>query len=161
MQKVTPGSSCRRNTGVLQAPFCVHPKTGNVCVPVDPQKSASFEPGTVPTLQALLQSSAEAAAEVGFRFLAIRGLCRLKQLVLTCIMSGSGAGTGWRRCVVTFGCVASLDLGCRQTGARSCTSAIDDRASCRRPRHVKVWTVRSHSLSRSFWHHWRRPASKR
>ncbi|XP_024021635.1 DNA primase small subunit [Morus notabilis] len=40
---------------LLKAPFCVHPKTGHVCVPIDPKKCEEFDPTTVPTLSKLLQ----------------------------------------------------------------------------------------------------------
>lgn len=29
---------------LLKAPFCVHPKTGRVCVPIDPQLAHAFDP---------------------------------------------------------------------------------------------------------------------
>ena len=35
---------------LLKAPFCVHPKTGNVCVPFDPLKYQDFKLDQVPTL---------------------------------------------------------------------------------------------------------------
>jgi DNA primase catalytic subunit len=47
--------------GLLQAPFCVHPKTGKVCVPIDPQRSSDFDPDGVPTIHDLV------AAESGDR----------------------------------------------------------------------------------------------
>ncbi|KAG0496897.1 hypothetical protein HPP92_001588 [Vanilla planifolia] len=40
---------------LLKAPFCVHPKTGRVCVPMDPQHCDSFDPTAVPTLSKLLE----------------------------------------------------------------------------------------------------------
>ena len=40
---------------LLKAPFCVHPKTGRVCVPVDPNNVESFDPNKVPTVVQLLQ----------------------------------------------------------------------------------------------------------
>ncbi|XP_042482779.1 DNA primase small subunit [Macadamia integrifolia] len=40
---------------LLKAPFCVHPKTGRVCVPIDPSCCEEFDPTTVPTLSTLLE----------------------------------------------------------------------------------------------------------
>ncbi|CAI5533209.1 unnamed protein product [Closterium sp. Naga37s-1] len=41
---------------LLKAPFCVHPKTGAVCVPIDPANCADFEPSQAPTLNQVLLS---------------------------------------------------------------------------------------------------------
>lgn len=40
---------------LLKAPFCVHPKTGRVCVPIDPNCCEEFDPTAVPTLSKLLE----------------------------------------------------------------------------------------------------------
>nr|XP_028949043.1 DNA primase small subunit-like isoform X1 [Malus domestica] len=34
---------------LLKAPFCVHPKTGRVCIPIDPNHCEDFDPAAVPT----------------------------------------------------------------------------------------------------------------
>lgn len=39
---------------LLKSPFSIHPKTGRVCIPIDPQKVDEFNPFTVPTISQLL-----------------------------------------------------------------------------------------------------------
>ena len=39
---------------LLKSPFCVHPKTGRVCVPIQPGEVRSFDPFAVPTLSQLM-----------------------------------------------------------------------------------------------------------
>lgn len=39
---------------LLKSPFCVHPKTGRVCVPIQPGDVRSFDPFAVPTLSQLM-----------------------------------------------------------------------------------------------------------
>ena len=40
---------------LLKSPFCVHPKTGRVCVPIDPRTADSFDPFKVPTVRTLCE----------------------------------------------------------------------------------------------------------
>ncbi|CUA68839.1 DNA primase small subunit [Rhizoctonia solani] len=47
---------------LLKAPFCVHPGTGRVCVPVDPAHVDDFDPEAVPTIGGLLQELNDASA---------------------------------------------------------------------------------------------------
>ncbi|KAI0641480.1 prim-pol domain-containing protein [Trametes meyenii] len=46
---------------LLKSPFCVHPKTGRVCVPVDPRAIDAFDPAAVPTVAQLLRELDERA----------------------------------------------------------------------------------------------------
>ncbi|KZT01052.1 prim-pol domain-containing protein [Laetiporus sulphureus 93-53] len=50
---------------LLKAPFCVHPKTGRVCVPVDPETIDKFNPERVPTVSQLLRELDELVPEEG------------------------------------------------------------------------------------------------
>ncbi|KAG5249125.1 DNA primase small [Salix suchowensis] len=45
----------RHMNHLLKAPFCVHPKTGRVCVPIDPDHCDEFDPTAVPTLSQLFE----------------------------------------------------------------------------------------------------------
>jgi DNA primase small subunit len=36
---------------LLKSPFCVHPKTGKVCIPFSPRAAEKFNPSTVPTIR--------------------------------------------------------------------------------------------------------------
>jgi len=57
----------KKQNHLLKSPFCVHPKTGRVCVPIDPEKVDDFDPFAVPTLSQLMEEldefDKEAASE--------------------------------------------------------------------------------------------------
>lgn len=38
----------------LQAPFCIHPKTGKLCVPIDLETAHKFNPDDVPSLSQMV-----------------------------------------------------------------------------------------------------------
>lgn len=40
---------------LLKSPFCVHPSTGFVCVPIDPSKCEDFAPLEVPRVDKLIE----------------------------------------------------------------------------------------------------------
>lgn len=39
---------------LLKSPFCVHPKTGKICIPINPKVIEKFNPNTVPTINVLI-----------------------------------------------------------------------------------------------------------
>ncbi|KAJ3676110.1 hypothetical protein LUZ60_003522 [Juncus effusus] len=47
---------------LLKAPFCIHPGTGRVCVPIDPENCEDFDPTAVPTLTQLLEELNKSAS---------------------------------------------------------------------------------------------------
>mmetsp|Transcript_13657 Transcript_13657/g.29720 ORF Transcript_13657/g.29720 Transcript_13657/m.29720 type:complete len:500 (+) Transcript_13657:130-1629(+) len=50
---------------LLKSPFCVHPKTGRVCVPIEVATVENFDPFQVPTLAQLMKELDEYEAEHG------------------------------------------------------------------------------------------------
>eukprot|EP00095_Tigriopus_kingsejongensis_P011057 maker-scaffold23_size669530-snap-gene-1.31 protein:Tk11057 transcript:maker-scaffold23_size669530-snap-gene-1.31-mRNA-1 annotation:"dna primase small subunit" len=50
---------------LLKSPFCVHPKTGRVCVPINPDKIDQFDPMAVPTLSQLTDEVDQFSVEEG------------------------------------------------------------------------------------------------
>ena len=81
----------KKRNHLLKAPFCVHPKTGKVCVPIDPAAAETFDPErdapTVASLLNELDSGAEATAMAKnvelFEALFLKSLGRANQEELT------------------------------------------------------------------------------
>ena len=48
---------------LLKSPFCIHPKTGRVCIPFDPEKVDDFKPENVPTVNCLVNELDKFAKE--------------------------------------------------------------------------------------------------
>ncbi|XP_069689250.1 DNA primase small subunit isoform X1 [Periplaneta americana] len=44
---------------LLKSPFCIHPKTGKVCIPFNPRAADKFNPTTVPTITKLIEEVSE------------------------------------------------------------------------------------------------------
>nr|CCA14049.1 DNA primase small subunit putative [Albugo laibachii Nc14] len=54
----------KQRNHLLKSPFAVHPKTGRICVPIDPQAIIDFNPDNAPTL-ALLQQELNNKSAIG------------------------------------------------------------------------------------------------
>ena len=50
---------------LLKSPFCVHPKTGRICVPIDPNNIDNFDPLEVPTLSQIINEYNSKGKEEG------------------------------------------------------------------------------------------------
>jgi DNA primase small subunit len=55
------------STGInhlLKSPWCVHPKTGKICVPINYKQAGEFDPQTVPTLTTVINEIGSQQARV-------------------------------------------------------------------------------------------------
>ncbi|GFE54823.1 CTP synthase [Babesia ovis] len=77
---------------LLKAPFCIHAKTGRVCVPLEPEQIANFRPEDVPTLRDL-QSSPLSPYTRFFRERFLQKCLLNGAKVIGGTMSGVGKGT--------------------------------------------------------------------
>lgn len=50
---------------LLKSPFVVHPKTGRVCVPIDPDNLKDFDPAQVPTIGKLVEELSLGCVNLG------------------------------------------------------------------------------------------------
>jgi DNA primase small subunit len=48
------GEVTKKTGHLLKSPFCVHPKTGSICVPIDVRTVEEFDPLNAPTVRELL-----------------------------------------------------------------------------------------------------------
>lgn len=57
---------------LLKAPFCVHPKTGKVCVPFKTENLNTFDPFTAPTLPELVKDYSKGHFVSYFNFICLK-----------------------------------------------------------------------------------------
>ena len=50
---------------LLKSPLCVHPKTGRICVPIDPRRVDEFNPFDVPTISHICHELDQVKVELG------------------------------------------------------------------------------------------------
>jgi DNA primase small subunit len=88
---------------LLKAPFCVHPKTGKVCVPIDPAAAWDFDPEAVCTVGGLLNQLSAAPPPA----------------------AGAPAGEGWKATdmAAAVGTFHSCFLDALQVDSRSAVAA--------------------------------------
>ncbi|KAI8614711.1 hypothetical protein BC830DRAFT_1065226 [Chytriomyces sp. MP71] len=75
---------------LLKSPFCVHPKTGRVCIPIDPQRADQFDPFSAPKLADLVDELAEFDLRNPERAAAVPGT-----LIISSSIDGQHAWPPW------------------------------------------------------------------
>jgi hypothetical protein len=94
----------------------VHPKTGKVCVPIDPEAAWEFDPDTVCTVGGLLNqlnSGSAAAAQVGGALAGLSGAawhCIRKLPCLASACSPAACTTPWRWFPAPSACAEPMQL---------------------------------------------------
>ena len=67
MTYLYPRIDANVSTGInhlLKSPWCVHPKTGKICVPIDPRRPDDFKCNEVPTLTQAITELGEIGKDV-------------------------------------------------------------------------------------------------
>jgi hypothetical protein len=94
-----------------QAPFCVHPKTGKVCVPINPAAAWEFDPDEVPTVQQLVKELAEQQQAAGADAASKVRLCWAEMTAACGLGLVCGSGCYRAGCYGRCGCLwSSVDV---------------------------------------------------
>ena len=67
MTYLYPRIDANVSTGInhlLKSPWCIHPKTGNICVPIDPRRPDNFKCKEVPTLTMVINELGELGKDI-------------------------------------------------------------------------------------------------
>ena len=65
---------------LLKSPLCVHPKTGRICVPIDPSRLDEFNPFDVPTISQICHELDKIKSELGDSKHKLGMKCHCKQI---------------------------------------------------------------------------------
>ena len=66
MTYLYPRIDANVSTGInhlLKSPWCIHPKTGKICVPIDPDNPDAFKCNEVPTLTSVINELGQIGAD--------------------------------------------------------------------------------------------------
>lgn len=86
----------KKRNHLLKMPFCVHPKTGRICVPIDTRALDSFNPSEVPTVTMLMEEGlrAQAAARAAAAAASASAAAEDDDAEMTSVGVGGGGGAG-------------------------------------------------------------------